>query len=195
MNNFTKRLVIGTVAAGTLFATAFTPGAFASDGTSASVSGSLAPTISNPAATDFDDANITGSAQETTADLAAFTATDTTGSGAGWHVTAQATRFTGAAPVTPNLLAFGSLKMSEPGVAVNSGGAVPANTSAVPSITGGPYTLDTSDGLGVVVASAALNEGMGVYDFDATTLTLSLPADVHADVYASTVTISITTAP
>ena len=56
----------------------------------------------------------------------------------------------------------------------------------------GPYTIDNG---AVQIASAALNEGMGIHDFGATTLTLSLSAHVFADVYSSIVTISVTSAP
>ena len=181
MKNFTRRLAISTVAAGTLFATAFTPGAFAADGTTATVTGG-ALSITNPLVADFAGASITGVAQTTTAALDAFSASDLRGSGAGWHVTAQASTFTG---VGKNL-ATGSLSMSQPTV------ASPDTTSADPTVAAGPYTIDNG---AVSIASAALNAGMGEYDFSATTLTLALPADVFADVYASTVTISAITAP
>ena len=181
MKNFTRRLAISTVAAGTLLATAFTPGAFAADGTTATVTGGSL-SITNPGAADF-AASITGIAQTTTAALDAFSVSDLTGSGAGWNVTAQASTFTG---VSHNLVA-GSLSMSQPTV------ASPDTTSADPPITAGPYTID--NGAAVSIASAALSSGMGEYDFSATTMTLSLPADVFADAYASTVTVSVITAP
>ena len=181
MKNFTRRLAISTVAAGTLLATAFTPGAFAADVTSATVTGG-ALEITEPLAADFAGRSITGVAQTTTAALDAFSASDLRGSGAGWHVTAQASTFTG---VSHNL-AVGSLSLSQPTV------ASPDTTSADPTIAAGPYTIDNG---AVSIASAALNEGMGEYDFSATTMTLALPADVFADAYASTVTISVVTAP
>ena len=181
MKNFTRRLAISTVAAGTLFATAFTPGAFAADTTTATVTGGTL-SITNPLAADFAGRSITGAAQTTTAALDTFSASDLRGSGAGWHVTAQASTFTG---VSHNLAA-GSLSMSQPTV------ASPDTTSADPTIAAGPYTIDSG---AVSIASAALNTGMGEYDFSATTLTLALPADVFADAYASTVTISVVTAP
>ena len=182
MKHFTRRLAISTVAAGTLLATAFTPGAFAADGTTATVTGGSL-SITNPLAADFADRSITGVVQTTTAALDAFSVSDLTGSGAGWNVTAQASTFTG---VSHNLVA-GSLSMSQPTV------ASPDTTSADPTITAGPYTID--NGAAVSIASAALSSGMGEYDFSATTMTLSLPADVFADAYASTVTVSVITAP
>jgi hypothetical protein len=183
MKNFTKRLAVSTVAAGTLLAGAFAPGAFAADGTTATVTGGSL-TITNPLAADFAGRSITGVAQTTTAALATFSVSDLTGTGAGWHVTAQATNFDG---VSHNLAAS-SLSMSQPTATANG------TLSVAPSITGAvPYVLDS--GSAALVASAALNEGMGTYDFSATTLTLALPAGVFADVYASTVTISAVTAP
>ena len=181
MKNFTRRLAISTVAAGTLFATAFTPGAFAADTTTATVTGgSLA--ITNPLAADFEARSITGVAQTTTAALDAFSVSDLRGSGAGWHVLAQASPFTSGA----NVLAAGSL--STPALTVTANGT----DSADPTMTGGSYVLD---GTALQIASAALNDGMGKYDFSASTLSLALPADVFAGAYASTVTISVVTAP
>lgn len=176
-----KRLAISTLAAGTAFGVAFAPAAFASDGTTATVTGGSL-SITNPAAADFAARSITGASQTTTAALATFSTSDLRGSGAGWHVTAGASRFTG---VSHNL-AVGSLSMSEPTVAANG------TTSADPSIAAGPYTIDNG---AVQIASAATSAGMGTYDFSATTLTLALPADVFADAYASTVTVSVITAP
>ena len=46
-----------------------------------------------------------------------------------------------------------------------------------------------------VTIGAATGTGMGTYLFAATTLTLALPADVYADAYASTITISVVSAP
>jgi hypothetical protein len=155
--------------------------AFASDGTTATVTGG-ALSITNPLAADFAGRSITGVDQTTTAALDAFSVTDARGSGAGWHVTAQASTFTG---VNHNLAA-GSLLMSEPTVAANG------TTSPDPTVATGPYTIDNG---AVQIASAALAEGMGTYDFSATTLTLALPANVFADAYASTVTISAVSAP
>lgn len=183
MKNFTRRLAISTVAAGTLLATAFTPGALAADGTTATVAGGSL-SITNPAAADFEGRSITGVAQTTTAALDAFSVSDFRGSGLGWHVTAQATQFTDAG--TSRTLAVGSLSMSQPTV------ASPDTTSPDPTIAAGSYTIDNG---AVSIASAAVNAGMGKYDFSATNLTLALPANVFAGAYASTVTITEVSAP
>ena len=156
--------------------------AFAQDGTTATVTGGSL-SITDPLAADFAGRGITGVAQTTTAALAAFSVSDLTGSGAGWNVTAQAATFTGAS----KSLAAGSLSLSQPTV------ASPDTTSADPTIATGPYTIDS--GSAVSIASAAMDAGMGTYNFSATTMTLALPADVFADVYASTVTVSVITAP
>ena len=181
MKNFTRRLAISTVAAGTLFATAFTPGAFAADGTTATVTGG-ALSITNPLVADFAGRSITGVAQTTTAALDAFSVSDLTGSGAGWHVIAEASQFT----TGTKTLAIGSL--STPAMTVESADS----TSANPTMVAGSYVLDNGP---LQIASAALDAGMGTYDFSASTLTLALPADVFAGAYASTVTISAVTAP
>ncbi|MDQ5823111.1 MAG: WxL domain-containing protein [Chloroflexota bacterium] len=157
------------------------PAAFASDGTTATVTGGSL-TISNPLAADFAGRSVTGAAQTTTAALDAFSVSDLTGTGDGWHVTAQATTFTGA----DHALAAGSLSMSQPTV------ASPNTASPDPIVAAGAYTIDNG---AVEIASADVDEGMGIYNFSATTLTLALPADVYADAYASTVTISVVTAP
>lgn len=131
---------------------------------------------------DFASRGITGVAQTTTATLDAFSVSDPRGTGAGWYVTAHATRFTGAAL---RQLATGSLSMSAPGV-------TPLGSSS-PTVALGPYTID--GGSPVSIAAAAAGAGMGTYLFAATTLTLALPADVYAGAYASTITISVVSAP
>jgi hypothetical protein len=159
------------------------PAAFASDGTQVVVSGGEL-SITNPAAANFTGVTLDGTDQDTTAALDAFSVTDARGSGAGWHVTAQATQFANAGATRS--LAAGSLEMSEPTVAPNG------TTSPDPTVVAGPYTIDNG---AASIASAALNEGMGTYDFSATTLTLAVPAATYADTYLSTVTISAVTAP
>ena len=179
----TQRLAISTIAATALLAAAFAPSAFAADDTSVTVTGGSL-SITNPAAGVFDGVTITGVAQTTDATLEAFSVSDLRGSGAGWHVMAQASQFTAPGPLT---LAVGSLSMPLPTV------LSPDTTSADPTFTAGsPYIIDNG---AVQIASAALNAGMGEYDFTPGDFTLSLPADVRAGVYTSTVTISVVTAP
>ena len=156
--------------------------ALASDVTTATVTGgSLAITI--PVADVFAAKVVIGVAQTTTAPLGVFSVSDLRGTGVGWHVTAQATQFTG---VSHNL-AVSSLSMSARTV------TSPLTLSPDPTGLGGVSTIDAV--AAVQIASAALNQGMGIYDFSATTLTLTLPAAVYADTYSSTVTLSAITAP
>jgi hypothetical protein len=160
------------------------PAAFASDGTQAVVTGGTL-SISNPAAGDFTPVTLNGTDQSPTASLAAFTVNDARGTGVGWHVTAQASQFANAGAT--RALVAGSLEMSEPTVDANG------TSSPEPDVAAGPYVID--NGSAVSIASAALDEGMGAYDFSDTTLTLTVPADAYAATYLSTVTISVVTAP
>jgi hypothetical protein len=185
MNQNTRRKsqLFGMVTAAALSLMLVGP-ALASDGTSATVTGGSL-SITNPLAADFAGKNITGVAQDTTAALAVFSVSDLRGSGAGWHMTAEAAQF--AVPGQDGkTLAAGSLSLSQPTV------ASPDTSSADPTIEDGPYVIDNG---AVQVASADTDDGMGVYNFSATTLTLALPADVYAGAYASTVTVSVVTAP
>lgn len=172
------------VAAGALSLLLVAP-ALAQDVTTATVTGGSL-TITNPAAGDF-TASITGVDQTVDTSLATFSVSDLTGTGAGWNVTAEATQFDNGDAVTPRTLGVGSLQLSAPTATADG------TTSTGPAITAGPYTID--NGAAVKIASAAVNEGMGTYDFSATTLSLSLPDDVFADAYTSTVTLSAVSAP
>jgi hypothetical protein len=135
---------------------------------------------------------LNGSAQTVAAAMDAFSATDGRGSGAGWNVTVQATRFSevsaGAIVVGGKQLPASSLTMPAPTVAANG------TTSAAPTITAGPYTLDA--GSAVKIASAAVDTGMGTYDFtQGGNLSLSVPSTAYAKTYQSTVTVSAVTGP
>ena len=167
------------------------PAAFAADTTNVTVAGGTL-TITNPLAADFPGATLNGAAQTKTASLAAFTVDDARGSGAGWNVTAQATRFgevdaTGALVTGGKQLPASSLALSAPTVTANG------TTSAAPTVTAGPYTIDGASA--VKFASAALDTGMGRYDFGATTLSLTVPANAYAKSYRSDVTITAASAP
>lgn len=138
--------------------------------------------ITSPLVGDFAVRGITGATQTTTAALEGFSVTDTRNSGAGWRVTAQASTFTS----TARALAPGSVSMSAPEVTANG------TPSPAPTVGAGPFVIDDAV---ASIASAAAGDGLGTYDFTATTLTLSLPPDVYAGAYASVVTISVVNAP
>lgn len=154
-------------------------------------SGSLSsPTV---AVGNFGGITLNGSAQTSTATMDAFSVTDARGTGGGWNVTVQATQFAewnGTAYVTSGkTLPTSSLKMTAPTVAANG------TTSTAPTITGGPYTLDS--GTAVKIASAAVDTGMGTYDFTTGTgsLSLGIPATAYAKTYRSELTVSVVAGP
>jgi len=156
--------------------------AFADETTVVVTGGTL--TMTTPLTGNFAGVTITGQDQVTTATTDAFSVSDLRGSGAGWHITAQATQLSDGA-ITPKTLAAGSLTMSAP--TVDS-----PNTSS-PDPTGlGAYVIDNG---AATIATAAIDAGMGTYDFSQTTMTLAIPADVKAASYTSTVTLSVVTGP
>lgn len=139
--------------------------------------------ITSPQIAYFAGVTLNGANQTTTAALASFMVSDYGASAVGWHVMVHATQFT-----DPNghHLALGSLKMSAP-IATTSG------PGASPTISDGPYTLDSSQPL--QIASAPAGTGLGAYNFSATTLSLTIPSDSYAGTYNSTITISVVAGP
>lgn len=153
-------------------------------------------TMTAPTVGSFTGVTLGGTtAKTTTAALGAFSVDDATGTGSGWKVSAQGTQFkeidiNGAYVASGKTLPTGSLKLSAPTVTADG------TTSAAPSITAGPYTLDAvAAGSAVKIASAAVDTGMGKYNFSATTMTLSVPVSAYAKTYRSDVTVTLATAP
>jgi hypothetical protein len=147
--------------------------------------------ITNPAVADFPGITLNGTAQTVSAQLATFTVDDSRGTGAGWNVTVQATQFAehnGTSYVTGGkTLPTSSLTMPAPTVTANG------TTSPAPTIqAGAPWAIDAG---AVKIASAALDTGMGTYDFGAVTLSLTVPASAYANTYRSDVTVSVVSGP
>jgi hypothetical protein len=177
----TRKTLYGMVTAATLSLMLVGPAMAQSETTATVTGGDLDITI--PVAGDFEEAFITGADQTTEASLGTFNVSDLTGTGDGWAIQAQATQFDGASHDLP----LGSLSMSQPGVTSLG------TDSPDPDIEVGPYVIDAVTA--VPLAAAGANEGMGVYTFGATDLTLALDAAVFEDAYDSTVTISLVSAP
>lgn len=187
-----KRIpLIAALAAVTVMAVALGPAAMATDDTNVTVTaGSLALTA-HPTATDFGGVTLDGTAKTTTSELSVFEANDSRGTGEGWNVTISGTQFTewdGANYVTTDgtTLATNSLSMAAPTVTADG------TDSPAPTMTAGPYTID---GASVKIASAALDAGMGTYDFSTAGLTLAIPADTYANDYRSDLTVTVATGP
>lgn len=185
---FTATLAIITVAPGVFAAIA--P---ASDPADLIVTGGEV-SVPSVAISDVTAVTLDGTAQEGTATMSNFSVTDSRGTGAGWRVTVQATQFlewNGIAAYVAGgkSIPANSLLMTAPSVAANG------TSSVVPSIGTGPFTLDGAGA--VTIASAALTEGMGKYDFTpgASSLTLSVPTSTYARAYRSDITVSVISGP
>jgi hypothetical protein len=184
-----RRILMTGVATFAIAATSLP--AFAADPTDVVVAaGGLA--ISTIAVGDFAGVTLDGTAKTTTATMDGFNVNDARATGAGWNVTVQATQLAehnGTAYVASGkTLAANSLSMPAPTVAANG------TTSAAPSMTGGPYTIDAASA--VKIASAATDAGMGSYDFtQGGSLTLSVPTSTYARTYRSDVTVSVVSGP
>jgi len=161
------------------------------DGTEVILTGG-ALSIDAPEVTDFDGVTLDGTAVQTNADFGGvdnkFRVSDPRGTGAGWHVTMQASQFNSGSKT----LALNSLTVAKPSVA-----AVDENNALLVPTLAGAATYAVDAGAAVDVASAAADKGLGLYDFTYATdaLELSLPADVYAGTYTSTVTLTVATGP
>lgn len=194
-----RRQRLGAALAATVLSTMIFAGpAAAAEPTDATITGGDLSIPTAPTAENFGTVTLNGSAQTTSAAMQGFTVTDARGTGDGWKVTVAATQFkeydTGGAAyvVSGSSLGLNSLSLPAPTVAANG------TTSPPPSIVAGPYSIDaSSDGATAVqIASAAVNEGMGRYDFTQSgSLTLSIPASTYAGTYRSELTVSAVSGP
>jgi WxL domain surface cell wall-binding len=143
--------------------------------------------ITDPTVGDFGGIRLDGAAKQATAAMTSVRVTDPRGTGKGWHVTVQASQFTDRA--TRNTLPLGSLYMAAPNVAQHDW-----TSSAPPALQDGSYFID--HGSAVQIASAAVGDGMGSYDFTPSAgLTLCVGADARPGAYVSTVTLSVVSGP
>lgn len=184
------RMIAAAVATTAAVGVAAVP-AFAADSTDVTVTGGSlsidAVTVGN-----FGGITLDGTAKTTTATVDAFSVTDARGTGDGWNVTMQGTQFAehdGTNYVTSGkTLALNSLSLSALSVAANG------TTSPVPTTNAGAG-IDNTTGA-IKIASAAVDEGMGTYDFTGTNaLSLSIPASAYAKTYRSDVTVSVVSGP
>lgn len=148
-------------------------------------------------------ATLTGSDQQVYTTLSTYTAADTTGKGTGWHLTFQATQFActvsdAGCPSAGDSLPVSSLLMPPPTVACASGTSCngKAGPPTISITTNSPF----DSGSAVSVSSAAVNKGMGTYNFTpgaigTGNLQLTVPSSAYATTYHSTLTVSIVSGP
>ena len=149
-------------------------------------------------------ASPSGSTQTVYTTLTPYQAADSRGNGAGWHVTFQATPFSctvadSGCPASGHTFATGSLLMPPP-VVTCAPLTLCVLTAAPPTVSiTGNTAIDTASA--VTIASAAVNKGMGTYDFTpgliggTGRLQLTVPSGAYATTYHSTLTVSIVSGP
>ena len=160
-----------------------TPGGSATASAAYTYVGSLS--VTTPSVGDFGGITLNGTARTTTATMGTFTVTDSRGTGVGWSVTVQATQFTSGGHTLP----LGSASMPVPSVA-----KVTPQSTGLPAIMPGPYTIDGISAT-KIASAAADGSGEGSYIFTPGLLTLSVPASTYAGTYTSTVTVSVISGP
>lgn len=185
-----RNALVGVFTAAAVLSAALAPAALAQDATNVTVSGGSLALTAHPTAPDFTGVTLNGTAQTTNTTLDVFEVNDSRGTGDGWNVTVSATQFTehdGSIYVASGrTLPTASLSMAAPTVAADG------TTSPVPTMTAGPYTID---GASVKIASAAVDAGMGAYDFSTSALTLTVPSNAYAKGYRSDLTVTLATGP
>lgn len=183
MNRKNRRSpLFGMVTAAALSLLLVGPALAETTSTTVSVTGGTR-TLSVPATTTaFTAVEINGTSQPTTTALD-FTVSDFTGTGAGWAVTASATQFAGSGTAAGKTLPVNSLSLSA--------SAVTPQDDAVAGPTGAAAAnLDDSTDKTISSADGATDQGMGEYDHSGT-LTLTVPGNVFAGSYSSTITLTV----
>lgn len=195
-----RKLLSALLAVGLLAAVATTAQAASGGNSTLTVTAGSGLSISGAAPGNF-AVTLNGSNQSATTTLATYQGLDTTGLGNGWNVTFQATQFTcttGPCPGGGDLLPLNSLMIAPPTVACHVG------TNCTGSSVAPTISIATNSAVdaatAVKVASAALQTGMGTYDFTpgaigAGQLQLAVPSSAYASTYSSTLTVSINVGP
>jgi hypothetical protein len=187
----TRKNLYSLVTAAALSMTVVAPAVAADDlGATTSTTATVAAgdlTISDPAGTvAFDTRSITGVEQHSTGTLGSFYVSDLTGTPDGWQVSIQAAQLAGA--TNGYAIPTSSLSLTSPTVTEDF------NYSwAQPTIL--PASAVDIDAGPVELASAAANAGMGKYNFSTSGLDLTLPADILADTYNVTVSLTLASGP
>lgn len=142
---------------------------------------------------DFPDLNVIGMPQDARAGVEKLTVIDARGSGDGWHVTAQATPFKGQ-QTSPDQEADAfpsdSMSLAPLGHAKGVGTGSPP-----PVVPDKPMFVD--GGGAVVVASAAPDTGMGIFEltFNREALHVFVPGYAKAGAYRSRVLFTLVSGP
>lgn len=183
----TRRVVIGVAVAALALAAIAGP-ASAAPGDVPVNAGTLGfdQPLGTPAFSAFTSVTLNGSPQVTSANLAPYIVTDATGSGSGWNVTIQLSQLTNASHTLP----MDSVHTTAGVVKADPGTTSPAPTmSALTGANGADHASPQK------LASAAVNEGMGVYLVSPKPFVLTVPANAYVGTYASTVTVAVNSGP
>jgi hypothetical protein len=181
-----KSIIAATAAVGILalagaaptFAAGNTNATFTLTGTPASAASSSFSSFTGTMAID-------GSSHNVASSLNIGTITDNSGAGAGWNLTLNLGRFVNANEILPasSLTVTTASSITPEGSASATGVlALDGSTTAV--------ALDTSSD--IVIASAAVGDGMGTYAFSSVTVGLTVPANSYAGAYDATGTATFT---
>ena len=143
---------------------------------------------------DFGSYTLNGASIGISSDVSKLIVGDATGTGEGWSVGVQATSFKDE---VGNTFSANSMILSS----IGSISAVGGTTSAIPSVSGGPWTIDS--GSQSKILTAAAGEGIGTYEvtFPLGALALNIIASTEIDgsdnnsLYESTITWTITKSP
>ena len=135
-----------------------------------------------PGISDFAPVTLNGTNQLTSLSIDPFSVVDTTGSGAGWNVL-----------LTISDLANGSSVIPASSMAMDAPVVDPADGASMTGVAGHPTGGNLSTGEKIVTADTG--DGEGSYLVSPGILTLTVPADATAGVYAGDATIAVVSGP